>query len=128
MVSGVPRQIRKPIRQSVPTTRNLAQLPAQCRARDVVGGTTSPSAFAVFKLTIGMELVGRMTGRMGNIRAHGTGNAPHGAIKSVANLAMGREIVGHPGYQGQARRYSSRRRRQRRLDAYGIGPRGIMPR
>src|SRR5215510_14643376 len=56
------------------------------------------------------------TGSIGNIRAHGTGNAPHGDSESVASLVMGTEIVGHRGCRGQARQRSSRRRRQRRLD------------
>jgi hypothetical protein len=45
-------------------------------ARAMTWLAMSPSAFAVFKLTISLVLVGRMTGSIGNIRAHGTGNAP----------------------------------------------------
>jgi hypothetical protein len=61
---------------------------------------------------------------IGHIRAHGTGNAPHGASESVASLVMSTEIVGHRGCRGQALRRSSRRRRRRRLDAVALARRG----
>jgi len=54
-----------------------------------VGGTLSPSAFAVFKLTISLGLVARMTGSIGNIGANGTGNAPHGVSEIRCEFGHG---------------------------------------